>query len=100
KAKATKAAKPTKAKAAPVEEAAPTIRRRKKSDIPVPPPIEEVVPEEPVRESVAAPSAPTAPEETEQAPPSEPAVPREAPRPSPPQPTRIVPPQVTHSAGG
>jgi translation initiation factor IF-2 len=95
--KATKATKAPKAKAAPVEEAAPTIRRRKKADIPVAPPVEEVV-EEPVKEAAAP--APVAPPADDIEPPAAPEAPREAARPSPPQPTRVIPPQVTHSAGG
>jgi translation initiation factor IF-2 len=98
KAKATKAAaKPAKAKAAPVEEAAPGIRRRKKADIVVPPPVEEVAPEP---EVVAAPPAPVVePPEPPSAP--EVAAPRETPRMSPPAPVRAVPPTPqTVSAGG
>ena len=111
-AKATKAGKITKAAktvaktvkaakakvAAPVEEAAPGIRRRKKADIVVPPPVEVVVPEEPVRDSAAV-SAPATADDMDltHAPESPP--PSEATRPSPP-PVRTVPMQGTVTAGG
>jgi translation initiation factor IF-2 len=100
-AKASKAAKAPKAKAAaPVEDATPGIRRRKKADIVVPPPVEEVVPEEPVRETIAPVATPDASDHAESTATPDVVSPRETPRPSPPQPTRVVPPQVTHSAGG
>ncbi len=92
KAKATKPAKTANAKAAPIEEAAPAIRRRKKADIPVAPPVEEVT-EEPATESAAPAATPLAADDIEL--PTAPEAP--APRMPPP---RVVPPQVTHSAGG